>query len=475
VALVLQATVPATAQQASPAVPDDLDAIEAEQERAAEDLGDVEATLEAAAQRVADAEQQLRAIDQRLATASAQLATVQQQADAARARADEAAQRARQESEAAALARDDAVAAGTAVLAAEEEVVASRADLRLALEQEQEARSQLAERAIGAYKHGAGRDQLELVGAVLGAGDWHEVGLAVGVLVRLLDDDRALVGRTEQARMAAAAARTRAEAAEVAAQERLEEADLAAVAAEVAAATAAEAAAGARLQLAAAEEAEAVQAGALAAVQREQQQRQAIFDALEADAATAEIRRTRLAERLAALDSAARQARRPPPPPQPPPAAPAASDDDEASPPPAPAPTGWATRLPAVGQPWAPAIDTAARNNGLDPRLLAALVWSESSFNPNAVSWAGAIGLTQLMPTTAAWLGVDPWVPEQNLDGGARYLAQQIDRFGAVELGLAAYNAGPNAVIRFGDAIPPYPETQHYVPTVLERYAYLAG
>jgi hypothetical protein len=492
--MLLAALSPAIAQDRSEGIPDDLEAIEAEQERTAEDLGGVEVTLQAAAQRVADAERQLRSIDQRLATASAQLATIQQQANAARARADEEEERARQATEAAEQARDDADAAETEVLAAEEEVIVSRADLTLALVEEQEALTQLAERAIGAYKHGAGREQLELVGAVLGAGDWHDVGLAFGVLVRVLDDDRELVSWAEQARGAAAAARTRAEAAEVAAQERLEEAELALVAAEGAAATAAEAAAAAQVQLVAAEEAEAAQAGALAAVQREQQQRQAIYDALEADAATAEVRRTRLEERLAALDSAAREARRPPPPPQPPPPPPppppsddegstAPSDDGETSPgtggettpPPAPAPTGWVTRLPAVGQPWAPAIDTAARNNGLDPRLLAALVWTESYFNPNAVSWVGAIGLAQLMPTTAAWLGVDPWVPEQNLDGGARYLAQQITRFDSVELGLAAYNAGPNAVIRFGYEIPPYPETQHYVPTVLERYAYLAG
>ncbi|TVP65006.1 MAG: lytic transglycosylase domain-containing protein [Nitriliruptor sp.] len=183
---------------------------------------------------------------------------------------------------------------------------------------------------------------------------------------------------------------------------------------------------------------------------------------------------------MAALDTAAREARRPPPPPPPPP--PAGDDgtgngssggNGSSAAPPLPAP-GWANRLPAVCQPWAGPITTAAKANGLDPRLFAALVWSESWCNPDAVSWAGALGLAQLMPSTAASLGVDPWVPEQNLDGGARYLSQQISRFGSVELGLAAYNAGPGAVTRYG-GIPPFPETQNYVPTLLERYAHLAG
>jgi soluble lytic murein transglycosylase-like protein len=472
----VSATVPAVAQEP---IPDDLDVIEAEQERVESDLGEAEAEIAAAATKVADAERQLRSIDQRLAAASAQLATVQQQASVARARADAEAERARQAVEAAAQAHDDADSAEAAVSAAAAEVVAARSDLLVALEEEQEALTQLADRAIGAYKHGPGHEQLELVGAVLGAGDWHDVGLAFGVLARVLDDDRELAGWAEQARTTAAAARIRAEAAEGAAQERLREAELALATAETAAAAAAEAAAEAQVQLAAAERAEATQAGALAAVQREQQQRQAIYGALEADAATAEVRRTRLEQRLTALDGAAREARRPPPPPQPPPPSDGGGSGSASSagtsPQAAPAPTGWATRLPTVGQPWAPAIDIAARDNGLDPRLLAALVWTESYFNPNAVSWVGAIGLAQLMPTTATWLGVDPWVPEQNLDGGARYLAQQIARFDSVELGLAAYNAGPNAVIRFGYEIPPYPETQHYVPTVLERYAYLAG
>jgi len=99
---------------------------------------------------------------------------------------------------------------------------------------------------------------------------------------------------------------------------------------------------------------------------------------------------------------------------------------------------------------------------------LAALVQEESGFDPNARSRAGAMGLTQLMPATAAALGVsDPWNPAENLDAGAAYLAGLIDRYGGnVPLALAAYNAGPGAVAEWG-GIPPYPETQRYVRNVL--------
>jgi soluble lytic murein transglycosylase-like protein len=118
------------------------------------------------------------------------------------------------------------------------------------------------------------------------------------------------------------------------------------------------------------------------------------------------------------------------------------------------------------------AISRIAAEEGVPASLLDALVWSESSYNPDAVSPAGARGLAQLMPATAASLGVDIDNPTDNLRGGARYLRQMLDRFGRVDLALAAYNAGPTAVARAG-GIPPYPETQQYVAKVLARADHL--
>ena len=121
-------------------------------------------------------------------------------------------------------------------------------------------------------------------------------------------------------------------------------------------------------------------------------------------------------------------------------------------------------------------IDAAAASNGIDPALLKGLVSQESGFDPNARSGAGALGLTQLMPGTAAGLGVtNPLDPVQSLQGGAKYLRQQLDRFGGDEkLALAAYNAGPGAVARFG-GVPPYSETQNYVTSVLSKAASYRG
>ena len=116
---------------------------------------------------------------------------------------------------------------------------------------------------------------------------------------------------------------------------------------------------------------------------------------------------------------------------------------------------------------WAAEAERAAKRHGVPVPLFHALVHQESRWNTNAVSPKGALGLAQLMPPTAAALGVDPLDPVQNLDGGARYLKAMFLKFGTWRLALAAYNAGPKAVERY-EGVPPYSETKHYVATVLE-------
>ncbi|MGI9389761.1 MAG: lytic transglycosylase domain-containing protein [Boseongicola sp.] len=110
----------------------------------------------------------------------------------------------------------------------------------------------------------------------------------------------------------------------------------------------------------------------------------------------------------------------------------------------------------------------AARRYGVPEDLFLRLVQQESGWNPRARSHKGAIGLAQLMPATARKLRVDPRDPKQNLDGGARYLAAQYRQFGSWRLALAAYNAGPHAVTKYG-GVPPYKETQGYVRKILGR------
>lgn len=109
---------------------------------------------------------------------------------------------------------------------------------------------------------------------------------------------------------------------------------------------------------------------------------------------------------------------------------------------------------------------SAARLHGVPEELFLRLVQQESGWNEEAVSPKGAVGLAQLMPETADALGVDPADPAQNLNAGARYLRTQFDRFGSWRLALAAYNAGPEAVVEHG-GIPPYDETKAYVAAIM--------
>ncbi len=114
-----------------------------------------------------------------------------------------------------------------------------------------------------------------------------------------------------------------------------------------------------------------------------------------------------------------------------------------------------------------------ASQYGVDPLLTAAMIAIESNFNQDAISSVGAIGLTQLMPSTAEAVGVNPYDADQNIEGGCSYLATQIRNFQYMETptecALAAYNAGPNAVHQYG-GIPPYSETQNYVENIREEY-----
>ena len=124
-----------------------------------------------------------------------------------------------------------------------------------------------------------------------------------------------------------------------------------------------------------------------------------------------------------------------------------------------------------AGKPFALQIESAARDAGVDPALVHAVVAVESAYRPGAISPKGAVGLMQVMPATALRYGVrNPVDVAENLRAGTRHLRMLMQMFGdRLDLVLAAYNAGEGAVRKYGDAIPPYPETRNYVPSVLAR------
>jgi soluble lytic murein transglycosylase-like protein len=138
----------------------------------------------------------------------------------------------------------------------------------------------------------------------------------------------------------------------------------------------------------------------------------------------------------------------------------------------------WAytdTTPPPVPAQFQPMLKQAATAANVSPTLLSALVWQESRWNPQAVSSKGAMGLAQLMPATARYLGVNPADPAANLIGGARYLRQLLDEFdGNVEKALAAYNAGPGRVRNAG-GVPAIAETRAYVASIVRHISYPTG
>jgi soluble lytic murein transglycosylase-like protein len=115
-------------------------------------------------------------------------------------------------------------------------------------------------------------------------------------------------------------------------------------------------------------------------------------------------------------------------------------------------------------------IKSSAEKYNVDPKLIESIIFHESRYNPDAVSKSGAIGLMQLMPSTAKSLGIDPSDPSENIEGGTKYISQLLNQYnGNIELALSAYNAGPGNVRKY-NGMPPFAETQKYVASVLETY-----
>jgi soluble lytic murein transglycosylase-like protein len=317
------------------------------------------------------------------------------------------------------------------------DLAAADVTLETSLDDWHDHRDRMADRAVHTFKHGSTTTQDVLVRGVTGAGDFHDVAVTLETVGRLAAQDRELVDDSVITTRTSATLR-----AEVA---QLRSISVAAI--RVAADEAARV-----------ESLVAQQQRVVADVTTTRDRRAGVLAELESDAAARAVLVRDLERRVAALELDAIRV---------------LVTIDVNLDPFGPAPT-WAAGLPGQGPTWAAAIDATAARHGLDGRLLAALVWTESNFRPDAVSHAGALGLAQLMPGTARGLGVDPRDPLANLDGGARYLRTQLDAFGRVDLALAAYNAGPGRVQRVG-GIPDIVETQLYVVRVLERYEQLGG
>ena len=321
--------------------------------------------------------------------------------------------------------------------AAAAELATADATLEASLADWHDQRNRMGDRAVHAFKHGSTTNQDVLVRGVTGADDFHEVAVALEAVGRLAAQDRELVDDSVSTTRDSA-------------QLRAEVAELQAVSVATSSVAADDAA---RV-----EELATGQQQVVAEVGQAQDRRAAALAELESDAAARAILVRDLDRRVTSLELDAMRV---------------LTTIDVDLDPFGPSPS-WATGLPGHGVAWGAAIEATAARHGLDGRLLAALVWSESNFRADAVSHAGALGLAQLMPGTARGLGIDPRDPLANLDGGARFLRSQLDTFGRVDLALAAYNAGPERVRR-AKGVPDIVETQLYVVRVLERYERLGG
>ncbi len=394
---------------------DDPDPVE-ELEQTEQELAQAEADLAELLRRIDAVQGEIAAADARLATLQGELAIVE--ADLAEAE----------------TTADDLTAEVAAAQVALRRSTARQAEAEEAWDA---ARGALEARVAATWMYGNRDGSDVLLTGLLRAGDLHEVAVVQQASRRLLDEDRRLLENAIDASVVADEARAEAEIQQQAVEQR------------------AAAAYAARDR---AEGLVAAQASLVSQAARVREDRQAALRSIEQDAAARAALVDSLNERvdelrLATLDQWLQQI---------------ADVPFDGPPPP------WAGRLPGNGPQVAPAINAAAAGAGVDSRLLAALVWTESTFNQNAISPAGAIGLTQLMPGTAAGLGVDPYDPIQNLQGGARYLRIQLERFGRIDLALAAYNAGPARVVDAGNEVPDIVETQLYVLRVLDRWESLA-
>ena len=385
-------------------------------EEAREDLADAEAQLAEALRRIEAVQAEVAAADARLSALQGELAIVEGDLEEAEARADEL----------------------TAEVAAAQVALREATNVQRTAEAVwDEAVGALEARVAATWMYGGSDAGEVLFSGLLEAEDLHDIAVVRQASRRLLDHDRRLLEDAIDAAVVATEAKATAEVQQQ--QVELRAGD-------------AYAARDVAVQLVARQE------SLVAEAERVRSDRRAALRSIEEDAAARAALVDQLNQRidelrLASLDQWLQQI----------------ADIPFDGPPPA-----WAARLPGNGPAVAPAINAAAAGAGIDARLLAALVWTESTFNQAAVSPAGAIGLAQLMPGTAAGLGVDPYDPVQNLQGGARYLRIQLERFGRIDLALAAYNAGPGRVVEAGYEVPEIVETQLYVLRVLDRWESLA-